>query len=547
MKVVIVGGVAGGATAAARLRRLDEQAEIVILERGGYISFANCGLPYYIGGSIKERDELLLQTPESFHARFNVDVRVNQEAVAIDREAKTVTVCDLLVGQEYLEPYDKLILAPGAKPNIPDLPGMRSERLFTLRNIADTDAIKEFVRQQHPQHATIIGGGYIGVEMADNLLDAGLAVSIVQRSGHVIKTLDADIAAQVHAHIYAKGVKLYLNTPFDGVQQQPDGRLKVLLGNKDQLTDMVILAIGVTPDTRIAQEAGLVCDAKGGIIVNEKMLTSDPDVYAVGDAVVVKDLIGGQPALIPLAGPANKQGRVAADNIAGIDSVYRGTQGSSVLKVFDLTVASTGLNEKQAQAAGIAYGKVYLNPASHAAYYPGGSPISLKVLFSPADGRILGAQGVGSEGVDKRIDVLAVAIRAQMTAHDLTELELCYAPPYSSAKDPVNMVGYVIENLMAGRVRQFFWDEVDDLPRDGSVQLIDVRLPLEYARDSLEGFVNIPVDNLRARLSELDPAKPVYLVCQSAIRSYIAARILSQHGFADVLHLAGGYRLYSSI
>jgi NADPH-dependent 2,4-dienoyl-CoA reductase/sulfur reductase-like enzyme/rhodanese-related sulfurtransferase len=562
MKVVIIGGVAGGATAAARLRRLDECAEIVVIEKGGYVSFANCGLPYYIGGSIKKRDELLLQTPESFRDRFNVDVRVNHEVIAINSVAHTVSVRDLASGSHYEESFDRLILAPGASPNIPDLPGLDDPRVFTLRNIADTDAIKAFVVEKRPRRAVIVGGGYIGIEMAENLVDAGVAVSVIQRSDHVIKTLDVEMAGQVHQHLCEKGVDLRLQTPFSGVEAIPSGtvcgdgtesaastggHLNVLMGEDRLPCDMVILSIGVRPDSELASAANLEVDEHGGIIVDSHMRTSDPDIYAAGDAVVVSNLISGEPSLIPLAGPANKQGRIAADNICGIPSTYCGTQGSAVLKVFDLTVASTGLNERQARAAGIECDKVYLSPNNHAGYYPGGTAIMLKVLFAPGDGRILGAQAVGREGVDKRVDVLAVAIRAGMTARDLTELELCYAPPFSSAKDPVNMAGYLIENVLAGRVRQYYWDEVDELPRDGSVQLVDVRSPGEFKRSRLPGFVNIPVDELRDRVDELDPAKPVRLLCLSALRSYLAARILTQRGFTDVSHLAGGLRLYSSL
>ncbi|MDR2196458.1 MAG: FAD-dependent oxidoreductase [Coriobacteriales bacterium] len=566
MKVVIIGGVAGGATAAARLRRLDEQAEIVILEKGGFVSFANCGLPYYIGGIIPERDDLLLQTPESFYRRFNIDVRVNQEAISIDRATQVVGIRDLASGREYTEPYDKLILAPGAKPNIPNVPGLDSAQVFTLRNIADTDSIRGFVDTTKPHHATIIGGGYIGIEMAESLMHAGVGVSIVQRSNHVINAIDFDMACQVHEHLRDKGVDLRLEAPFGGVREQDDklyvlldsgshgggdaddgGRRDDGLGGEELATDLVILAVGVHPDSQLAVDAGITVSGAGGIVVDEHMRTSDPNIYAVGDAVVVNDLVTGTPGQIPLAGPANRQGRIAADNICGIPSRYTATQGSAVLKAFDLTIAATGINERRAQAAGIAYDKVYLSPASHAGYYPGSSALSLKLLFSPENGRILGAQGVGLEGVDKRIDVLAVAIRAGMTAADLTELELCYAPPFSSAKDPVNMAGYLIENVLAGRVRQYFWNEVATLPRDGSAQLIDVRSFGEYQQGSIEGFANIPLDELRARLGELDCTKPVYLLCQSALRSYIAARILMQSGFAEVSHLAGGYRLYTMV
>ena len=544
-KIIIVGGVAGGATAAARLRRLDEHAEIILFERGEHISFANCGLPYYIGGAISDRDELLLQTPGSFRRRFNVDVRVLSEALSIDRKSKTLSVQSKMTGETYVESYDKLILAPGGAPIKPPIEGIGSKRVFTLRNLADTDEIKQFIMMHSPKRAAVIGGGFIGIEMAENLKEAGLDVSIVELSGQVIAPLDVDMACDVQHYLRQKGVSLYLNNGLQGITES-GGVLNVGLTNGSLEADMVVLAIGVKPEGQLAKDAGLEVNGRGGIVVDKHMRTSDMDIYAVGDAVEVVDFVTGQAAMIPLAGPANKQARIAADNICGIPSQYAGSQGSSVIKVFDMTVAATGINEKTAVRLKLDYDKVFLWLSGHAGYYPGTRPMSLKVVFERVSGRILGAQVVGFDGVDKRCDVLATAIRAGMTAYDLTQLELCYAPPYSSAKDPVNMAGYVIENVLAGRVKNFHWHDVDALPRDGSVSLLDVRTPGEVLRGSIDGFVNIPLDSLRERLGELDSSKPVYAHCHSGLRSYLAACILAQNGF-DVYNLSGGYRLYGSV
>ena len=472
MKVVIVGGVAGGASAAARLRRLDESAEIIMFERGEYISFANCGLPYYIGGEITKKSALTLQTPQSFNARFNVDVRVNSEVTSIDPKAKTVTVRSKDRG-EYTESYDKLILSPGAAPIRPPMEGADNARVFTLRNIPDTIKIREYVEEEFPESAVVVGGGYIGVEMAENLKNAGVAVTIVELADHVIAPLDYDMACDVHRYLKEKGVGLILKNGVQAIKEE-GGKLKLTLSDGEIETDMVIMAVGVRPDTALAKEAGLELNKRGAIVVNEHMLTSDPDIYAVGDAVEVTDFVTGEKAYIPLAGPANKQGRIAADNICGIPTTYKNTLGSAVLKIFDMTVATTGVNERAAKAAGLDYDKVYTYSNSHASYYPGSTGMSIKTLYEKGTGKILGAQIVGFDGVDKRCDVLATAIRAGMTAKDLTELELCYAPPFGSAKDPVNFVGYVIENTLAGRVKNFFWDDVAKLPRDGSVTLLDV-------------------------------------------------------------------------
>ena len=546
MKVVIVGGVAGGATAAARLRRLDESAEIVVFERSGYVSYANCGLPYYIGGVITDRAELTLQTPESFWRRFRVDMRVRHEVTAIHPDTKTVDVKNLATGEVFAESYDKLILSPGARPTQPALPGVGIDRLFTLRTVEDTLKLREFIEQHHPRSAVLAGGGFIGIELVENLRDLGLDVTVVQRPKQLLNPLDADMAAFLHAQLREKGVKLMLGRTVEGFAADGD-RVNVLIKDEAPLTaDMVVLAIGVTPDTGLARDAGLELGIKGSIVVNDRMETSVPDIYAVGDAVQVKHSVTGQDALLSLAGPANKQGRIAADNICGGDSRYLGSQGSSVIKVFDMTIAATGVNEKTARQAGIDCDKVFLSPMSHAGYYPGGKVMTMKVVFEKGTYRLLGAQIVGYEGVDKRIDVLATAIHAGLTGPQLKDLDLAYAPPYSSAKDPVNMAGFMIENLSRGLVEQFFPEDVDALPRDGSATLLDVRTPGEYAAGHAEGFVNLPVDDLREHLAEIPADKPVYLICQSALRSYIACRILSQHGLR-CSHLSGGWRLYEAV
>jgi len=555
-KIVIVGGVAGGASAAARLRRLDEAAEIVLFERGEYISFANCGLPYFIGGEITDRDALTVQTPEGFRARFRIDVRVEQEVTAIDRQARTVTVIHRKAGETcgktYVESYDTLILSPGAAPIVPDIPGVvtAASRVFTLRNIPDTYRIKDFIDRTRPGSAVVAGGGNIGVEMAENLRRAGLAVTLVERADQVIAPLDYDMACDVHAHLRRQGVTLRLSTAVQRVEETPAGLRVTLSGDtnrsEEMLTDMLILSVGVRPENSLAVAAGLAVGERGGIGVDSHMRTSDEHIYAVGDAVEVVDFVTGQAAMIPLAGPANKQGRIAADHICGRPSSYSGTQGSAILRVFDLTVATTGINEKTACRLGLAYDKTFTYSNSHAGYFPGAVPMCIKTVFEKGSGKILGAQIVGGDGVDKRCDVLATAIRAGMTAADLARLELCYAPPYSSAKDPVNMAGFVLENLLTGTVKHIHWHDVAALPRDGSVTLLDVRTTMEYDNGHIDGFVNIPLDDLRGRLAELDPHKTVYVNCRSGQRSYLAARILSQRGF-DVYNLDGGYRLYHAV
>jgi NADPH-dependent 2,4-dienoyl-CoA reductase/sulfur reductase-like enzyme/rhodanese-related sulfurtransferase len=544
-KIIIIGGVAGGATAAARLRRLDEHADIVLFERGEHISFANCGLPYHIGGAIADREKLLLQTPESFHRRFNVAVRVNSEVTAINCAEKSVTVRNTVAGTSYTESYDKLILSPGAMPIVPPIPGVHLPGVFTLRNVADTDRIMAYIRESKPKTAAVVGGGYIGVEMAENLKNAGLDVSVIELSEQVIAPLDLDMAADVHAYLRQNGIKLYLNNGVQSITSY-ENSLKAALSQGEIYADILIMAVGVRPESGLAKSAGLLVNERGGILVDSHMKTSDENIYAVGDAVAVTDFVTKQPALIPLAGPANKQGRIAADNICGIHSEYEGTQGSSILKVFDLAVATTGINEKTAKRLKLDYDKIFAWLPGHAGYYPGTKSMSMKVIFEKTSGKILGAQLVGYDGVDKRCDILAVAVRLGLTASDLTKLELCYAPPFGSAKDPVNMVGYMTQNLLSGRVKNFHWHDVDSLPRDGSVTLLDVRMPGEYAVGSIDGFINIPLDDLRGRLAELPKGKPVYAHCHSGLRSYIASSILTQNGF-DVYNLSGGYRLYQAI
>lgn len=547
MKTVIVGGVAGGASAAARLRRLDEDAEIIIFERSGFISYANCGLPYYIGGTIEDEDDLTLQTPESFRTRFRIDARVRHEVTLINRSKKTVTVRALDTGSEYEESYDKLILAPGAVAIKPGLPGIDSDRIYTLRTVEDTLRIRNDAIKNSCKSAVVVGGGFVGVETAENLSKLGIDVSIVEMQNQLLGQLDSDMVSFIHSHMRKKGIKLLLGSGVAGFEDEAEC-IKVRLNSGETLcADMVILAIGVTPDSRLAKDAGLELGVKNSIAVNEHMQTSDSEIYAVGDAVSVTNSVTKQKINIYLAGPANKQGRIAADNIAGLNSEYKGSFASSVLKVFDMTAASTGINERTAKAAGISYEKVILSPASHAAYYPGGTVMTIKLLFEKDSGNILGAQAVGFEGVDKRIDVLATAMQAGMKVTDLCSLELAYAPPYSSAKDPVNLAGFIAENVITGKVKQFFFEDAERLPRDGSVTLLDTRTVTEYERGHAEGFdTHIPVDELRERLGELDINKPVYVMCQSGLRSYIACRILSQEGF-DCYNFAGGFRLYSSI
>ena len=545
MKVVIVGGVAGGATAAARIRRLDEHAEIVVFERSGYISYANCGLPYYIGGVIEDPEDLTLQTPESFYRRFRIHMKVHHEVIAIHPDRKTVSVKNLETGAVLEESYDKLLLSPGAKAVWPNLPGMESKKLFTLRTVEDTYRIKEFVDANKPKSAVMVGGGFIGLEVAENLRELGIEVTIVQRPKQLMNPFDADMASFIHNEVRKHGVKLALGYSVEGFVENGTGIDVLLKENAPLHTDMVVLAIGVTPESALARDAGLALGIKNSILVNDRMETSVPDIYAVGDAVQVKHYVTGEDTLIALAGPANKQGRIAADNICGGDSRYLGSQGSSVIKVFDLTAAVTGLNETNARKSGLDADTVILSPMSHAGYYPGGKVMTMKVVFEKETYRLLGAQIVGYDGVDKRIDVLATAIHAGLKATELKDLDLAYAPPYSSAKDPVNMAGFMIDNISKG-LKQWHLADAEKLPRDGSVTLLDTRTVGEYSRGHLEGFRNIPVDELRERISELESNKPVYVICQSGLRSYIATRILEGYGF-EAYNFAGGFRFYDAV
>jgi len=540
-KILIIGGVAGGASAAARLRRLDETAEIIMFERSDYISFANCGLPYYIGGTIKNRNSLLLQTPESFKKRFNVDVRVKSEVVKINRQQKRIDVVELPTGRKYTEKYDRLILSPGAEPARPAIDGIDSSRVFTLRNVADMDRIDEFIKTNNAKQAVVAGAGYIGLEMAENLHDRGLSVQIIDVLDQVLPGLDKEMAMFLHSHLTERGITLHLG---DGVLSlhQMSSSLKVTLKSGKELDcDCAILSVGVRPEVKLAREAGLEIGSCGGIKVNEYMQTSDPNIYAIGDAIEVRDFVLGNAALIPLAGPANKQGRMAADNICGRKRTYAGTQGTAILKIFDLTAAMTGANEKVLIKTNIEYEKLYLHQANHAGYYPGAKPMHIKLLFSKPEGRILGAQIVGADGVDKRIDVFAVAIRAGMTVFDLQELELAYAPPYGSGKDPVNIAGFAATNILDGTVKIKHFTELQK-----NDFILDVRSPAEFAGGSVPDAKNIPVDELRGRLDELPMARTIHVYCTVGFRSYVACRILEQNGF-DARNMSGGYITYRTV
>ena len=545
MKVVIIGGVAGGATAAARIRRLDENAEIIIFERSGYISYANCGLPYYIGGVIEDKDNLTLQTPEGFYRRFRIKAHIEHEVTNIDTKNKTVSVTNIKTGTSFIESYDKLILSPGAKPILPDF-YTENERTFTLRTVEDTLKIRGFIEQNHPKTAVVIGGGFIGIEMAENLSELGVQTTIIQRSNHLLPTIDCDMASFIHASFRSRGVQLLLNNITEKMSMIDNKILLELSNGKQIYTDMVVIAIGVSPENTLAKKAGLELGLKGAIKVNSKMETSVPDIYAVGDAVQVKHYITMQDVVIPLAGPANKQGRIAADNICGLNSEYKGSQGSSVIKLFDMTVATTGINEQQAKSIGYNYEKVILTQNSHAGYYPNATAMTIKLIFEKESYKILGAQIVGYDGVDKRIDVIATAIRAGLRADELKDLDMAYAPPYSSAKDPVNMAGFVAENIKNGVVKQFYYEDIPSLRERKDVILLDTRTPFEYMRGRADGFINIPLDDLRERMVELDKSKKIYVMCQSGLRSYLATRILMQNGF-DAYNFAGGFRLYSII
>ena len=540
MKYLIIGGVAGGATVAARLRRMDEKADIILFERGKYVSYANCGLPYYIGGTIAQRSKLFVQTVKGFTDRFRIDIRVEQEVTAIHPEKRLIEIKRLDSGETYTETYDKLVLSPGAEPLRPNIEGIDSKKIFTLRNVPDTDAVKNHIDTAHPSRAVVVGGGFIGLEMAENLHQRGLHVDVVEMANQVMAPLDFSMAAIVHRHLTDKGVGLYLEDGVVRFEEQDDKMIVHLRSGRQIATDMVLLSIGVRPEIRLAQQAGLTIGERKGIVVNQYMQTSDPDIYALGDAVEVMHLITGKSALIPLAGPANKQGRIVADNIVfGNNQTYRGSMGTSVAKIFDLTVATAGANAKLLKANNIEYISSYTHGSSHAGYYPNAVPLSIKILFSPTDGRLFGAQVVGFEGADKRIEMFAQVIQRNGTVYDLTQLEHAYAPPYSSAKDPVNMAGYVAENILTGKSRIIHWREIDSLPAD--TVRIDVRTREEFRMGTIPGFRNIPVDELREHLGELPSDKPIVVTCAVGLRGYLAYRILVQNGFKDVRNLSGGY------
>ena len=544
MNYLIIGGVAGGATVAARLRRMDEKANIILFERGNYVSYANCGLPYYIGDTINNREKLFVQTAKGFTDRFRIDIRTEQEVTAIRPDKKEVEIKNLSTGETYTETYDKLVLSPGAEPLRPGIEGIGSKKIFTLRNVPDTDTIKNYVNTENPKRAIVVGGGFIGLEMAENLHDLGIQVDVVEMANQVMAPLDFSMAAIVHRQLTDKGVGLHLE---DGVSrfEEKDGGVTVHLRSGKQIaTDMVLLSIGVRPETKLAKDAGLAIGERGGIAVNDYMQTSDADIYALGDAVEVRHLVTGQPALIPLAGPANKQGRIVADNIVfGNKKKYPGSIGTSIAKVFDLTVAAAGANAKLLQRNNIPYISSYTHGASHAGYYPGAVPLSIKILFAPENGKLLGAQIVGFNGVDKRIEMLAQVIQRGGTVHDLAELEHAYAPPYSSAKDPVNMAGFVAENILNKKSRIILWRELAELPAD--TIRIDVRTHDEYKLGTIPGFINIPVDELREHLDELPKEKPIVVTCAVGLRGYLAYRILVQNGFKHVRNLSGGYKTWS--
>lgn len=543
MKYLIIGGVAGGATVAARLRRMDEKADIILFERGKYVSYANCGLPYYIGDTINNRNKLFVQTVKGFTDRFRIDIRIEQEVTRVLPNVKQVEIKNLATGEVYIENYDKLVLSPGAEPLRPRIEGIENKKIFTLRNVPDTDMIKNYVNQEKPRRAVVVGGGFIGLEMAENLHELGIHVTVVEMSNQVMAPLDYSMAAIVHQHLTGKKVSLIVEDGVSHFEESSEGVLVHLKSGKQIPADMVLLSIGVRPETLLAKEAGLSIGALGGIAVNEFMQTSDPDIYALGDAVEVRHLITDKPALIPLAGPANKQGRIVADNIVFDNrEKYEGTMGTSIAKVFDLTVATAGANAKLLKREGIPYQSSYTHSASHAGYYPGAVPLSIKIVFSPDNGRLLGAQVVGFGGVDKRIEMLAQIIQHNGTVYDLTELEHAYAPPYSSAKDPINMAGFVAENILTGKSRTMHWREIAGLSSD--TVRIDVRTRDEYRLGTIPGFMNIPVDELREHLEELPKDKSIVVTCAVGLRGYLAYRILTQNGFTEVRNLSGGYKTW---
>ncbi len=548
-KVLIVGGVAGGAGTAARLRRMDENAEIVMFERGPYISFANCGLPYYIGGTIEKREALLLQTPEGFNKRFRVDVRVNNEVIDINKDEKYVTIKNVVDGSTYEEPYDTLVLSPGSTPLRPPIQGIDSPNIFSLWNVPDVDRIKAFIEEHHLKTATVIGGGFIGLEMAENLHDLGMKVSIAEMAPQVMMPIDFDLAQLLHHHMVKKGINLHLDNGVKEFFYRDDQTTDVILGDGTTLnSDIVLLAIGIRPNNELAKKAGLELNERGGVRVDEHLLTSDDHIYALGDVIGVKDFVNGQETMVPLAGPANKMARIVANNIVGEVDTYNGTQGTSVAKVFDMTVASTGNNEKTLEKMGKIYGKDYhvaiVSPGSNAGYYPGAKVVTLKVIFDN-EGKILGAQAVGKKGVEKRIDVIATAIRFGGTMKDLKDLELAYAPPYSSAKDPVNMAGFVADNILKGKMNPIRSYEIKDLDLD-KITLVDVRSTFEHNNGHIGGSINIPVDDLRERLKEIPKDKPVVIYCAVGFRGYLATTILGHNGY-EAMNLLGGYNFYKRV
>ena len=542
MKVLIVGGVAGGATTATRLRRLDEKAQIIIFERGEHISFANCGLPYYIGDVIKEKKELLLQTPKSFKNRFNIDVRIKNEVVKIDRDKKQVLVRKVDSGEEYIETYDTLVLSPGAEPINP-FKLLKSEKIATLRNVNDSVKIKEYIQKNNPKNIVIIGGGYIGVEVAENIKHYGsINVTIVEKAPHVIASIDKDIASFVQNRLRENNINLILS---NGVRQikEENNIFNILLDDGKIKADYIILSIGVIPETSIAKEAGITLNSRGSIIVDEHMRTNDKDIYALGDAVEIKNYITNMPDYIPLAGPANRQARIVANNICGLDSKYNGTMGSSILKLFDYTLATTGVSEEKCKMLDINYKKIIITPFCHATYYPGASEMIVKVIYCEKEKILLGAQVIGKEGVDKVSDILATAIRSKLNIYDLEDLELCYAPPFSSAKSVVNIVGNVIENEINGLVKNIFWEDVENTD---TPYVLDARTKGEYESGHFSEAINIPVDELRENMDKLDKNKEILVYCKTGVRSYIACRILIQNGF-KVKNIMGGYNLYKEI
>ncbi len=544
MKICIVGGVAGGASAACRLRRLSEEAEVVLFEKGEYVSYANCGLPYYIGGEVTEKADLLVAKPELLRNRFRIDVRTGSEVTEIHRDRKTVTVKEAS-GKTYEESYDKLLLSPGGEPKKLRIPGADLPGVFTLRTVPDTLEIDRFLTESKAASAVVAGGGFIGLEMAENLRKRGLTVTVAEFAGQIMAPLDPEMTAPLEAELKSHGVTLLLHAGVASVAQEAGGLRVTLTDGTELSTGMLLMSVGVVPESALAAAAGLALGVGNSIAVDGQFRTNDPDIYAVGDAVAVRNMLTGAETLLPLAGPANREGRAAAANLlGGSETIGKGVQGSSVVRVFSLTAASTGLNEKQANAGGIPYGKTYIHPQSHASYYPGAKPLAMKLLFGQ-DGKVLGAQAVGAEGVEKRIDVIATAIRLGATVYDLEELELCYAPPYSSAKDPVNMLGFTAANILKGDMPVFYAEQLADIDPEKAA-FLDVRTPAEVANGKIPGFSNIPLDSLRERLSELDRSKPVYVTCQVGLRGYLAVRILLQNGFT-AYNLSGGYKTYQMV